>query len=107
MDEQQPGYQTIFSQLVGAVAGRGLFYYLAIASIFIVLTCSAQTSFVGFPRVCRQLAEDGLLPSVFANRGRRLVFSGGIVVLAMLAGALLIVFIGGPLFTFASPHLAN
>ena len=94
MDEQQPGYQTIFSQLVGAVAGRGLFYYLAIASIFIVLTCSAQTSFVGFPRVCRQLAEDGLLPSVFANRGRRLVFSGGIVVLAMLAGALLIVFSG-------------
>ena len=94
MDEQQPGYQTIFSQLVGAVAGRGLFYYLAIASIFIVLTCSAQTSFVGFPRVCRQLAEDGLLPSVFANRGRRRVFSGGIVVLAMLAGALLIVFSG-------------
>ena len=94
MDEQKPGYQTIFSQLVGAVAGRGLFYYLAIASIFIVLTCSAQTSFVGFPRVCRQLAEDGLLPSVFANRGRRLVFSGGIVVLAMLAGALLIVFSG-------------
>ena len=94
MDEQQPGYQTIFSQLVGAVAGRGLFYYLAIASIFIVLTCSAQTSFVGFPRVCRQLAEDGLLPSVFANRGRRLVFSSGIVVLAVLAGALLIVFSG-------------
>ena len=94
MDEQQPGYQTIFSQLVGAVAGRGLFYYLAIASIFIVLTCSAQTSFIGFPRVCRQLAEDGLLPSVFANRGRRLVFSSGIVVLAVLAGALLIVFSG-------------
>ena len=94
MDEQQPGYQTIFSQLVGAIAGHGVFYYFSIASIFTVLTFSAQTSFAGFPRVCRQLAEDGFLPSFFAERGRRLVFSSGIIVLAILAGVLLIVFRG-------------
>jgi len=94
MDEQQPGYQTIFSQLVGAVAGRGPFYYVAIASIFIVLTYSAQTSFTDFPRVCRLLAEDGYLPSGFANRGRRLVFSLGIIVLAIISGLILIVFGG-------------
>lgn len=35
MDEQQPGYQTILSQLVAAVAGQGVFYYVAIASIFV------------------------------------------------------------------------
>ncbi len=63
MDEQQPGYQTILSQLVAAVAGQGVFYYVAIASIFIVLTYSAQTSFADFPRVCRLLAEDSFLPS--------------------------------------------
>ena len=52
MNEEQPGYQTIYSQLVAAVAGRGVFYYIAIASIFTILTFSAQTSFADFPRVC-------------------------------------------------------
>jgi amino acid transporter len=94
MDEQKPGYQTILSQLVAAVAGRGVFYYISIASIFIVLTFSAQTSFAGFPRVCRFLAEDRFLPSFFAERGRRLVFSSGIIALAILAGILLIAFGG-------------
>ena len=94
MDEQKPGYQTMLSQLVAAAAGRGVFYYISIASIFIVLTFSAQTSFAGFPRVCRFLAEDRFLPSFFAERGRRLVFSGGIIALAILAGLLLIAFGG-------------
>jgi amino acid transporter len=94
MDEQKPGYQTIFSQLVAAVAGHGVFYYIAIASIFIILTFSAQTSFADFPRVCRLLAEDGFMPSFFAERGRRLVFSSGIIALAILAGLLLICFAG-------------
>jgi len=47
MDEQQPGYQTIFSQLVGAMAGDGVFYYIAIASIFAVLIFSACVPAVG------------------------------------------------------------
>lgn len=94
MNEQQAGYQTILSQLVAAVAGRGVFYYVSLVSIFIVLTYSAQTSFADFPRVCRLLAEDGFLPPGFAIRGRRLVFSHGIVVLAILSAVLLIVFRG-------------
>ena len=94
MNERDPGYQTILSQLVAAVAGHGVFYYVAIASIFIVLTYSAQTSFTDFPRVCRLLAEDSFLPPAFTNRGRRLVFSLGINVLAILSGLLLIMFDG-------------
>jgi amino acid transporter len=94
MNEQQPGYQTILSQLVAAVTGQGVFYYVAIASIFIVLTYSAQTSFADFPRVCRLLAEDGFLPHAFADLGRRLVFSQGIIVLATLSGLILIAFGG-------------
>ena len=94
MNEQQPGYQTILSQLVAAVTGQGVFYYVAIASIFIVLTYSAQTSFADFPRVCRLLAEDGFLPHAFADLGRRLVFSQGIIVLAILSGLILIAFGG-------------
>src|SRR5438477_8193927 len=84
----------MLSQLVAAAAGRGVFYYISIASIFIVLTFSAQTSFAGFPRVCRFLAEDRFLPSLFAERGRRLMFSSGIIALAILAGLLLIAFGG-------------
>ena len=94
MDQRQPGYQTILSQLVAAVAGRGIFYYVAIASILFILTFSANTSFAGFPRVCRQLAEDSFLPHAFAERGRRLVFSIGICVLAILSAAILIAFDG-------------
>jgi amino acid transporter len=94
MDERQPGYQSILSQLVAAVTGRGAFYYVALASIFVVLTYSAQTSFADFPRVCRLLAEDRFLPSAFAKRGRRLVFTHGIVVLSLLSGLLLVVFRG-------------
>ncbi len=94
MDERQPGYQTILSQLVAAVAGRGVFYYVATASIFFVLTYSAQTSFADFPRVCRLLAEDRFLPPAFANRGPRLVYSVGIIVLAVISSLVLIAFGG-------------
>jgi len=94
MDQSKPGYQTILSQLVAATTGRGIFYYLSIFSIFIVLTYSAQTSFIGFPRVCRLLAEDHFLPHFFAERGRRLVFSLGIIVLAICSAMLLIMFEG-------------
>jgi amino acid transporter len=94
MNEQQQGYQTVLSQLIAAVTGKGVFYYITNVSIFIVLTYSAQTSFADFPRVCRLLAEDDLLPHSFATRGRRLVFSTGILVLALMAGVLLVVFQG-------------
>lgn len=94
MDELKPGYQSILSQLMAAVAGQGAFYYIASVSIFIVLTYSAQTSFADFPRVCRLLADDDFLPHPFANRGRRLVFSYGIVILAILSALLLIAFEG-------------
>ena len=94
MNELQPGYQNVLSQVVAAVAGRGAFYYVSLASIFFVLTYSAQTSFADFPRVCRFLAQDHFLPTAFATRGRRLVFSHGIVVLAILSAILLIAFGG-------------
>jgi amino acid transporter len=88
MNEQQPGYQNILSQLIAAVAGRNVFYYVALASIFIVLTYSAQTSFTDFPRLCQFLSRDGFLPPGFGARGRRLVFSRGILVLTGLSALL-------------------
>ena len=90
----QPGYQSILSQLVAAVAGRGIFYYVTIGSVLSVLALSANTGFADFPRLCRVIAQDGFLPRGFAHRGRRLVYSQGIMVLAGLSAGLLIGFGG-------------
>jgi amino acid transporter len=94
MDQTRPGYQNILSQLVAAVIGHNVVYYFAIASILAVLAFSANTSFADFPRVCRLVSEDGFLPHAFANVGRRLVYSNGIVVLTILSAVLLIAFGG-------------
>jgi amino acid transporter len=90
----QDGYQSVLSQMVAAVVGRGLFYYITIGSVLVVLALSANTGFADFPRLCRVVAQDGFLPNGFAHRGRRLVYSQGILVLAVLSAALLIAFGG-------------
>ena len=94
MDETKPGYQSVLSQLVAAVQGRGWFYYVTIGSVLAVLCLSANTSFVGFPRLCQQIAHDGFLPKAFALPGRRLVYTVGILFLAGGAGLLLFAFGG-------------
>ena len=93
-DPGSPGYQSILSQLLAAVTGRGTFYWLSIGSILVVLSLSANTAFADFPRLARAIAMNGYLPHAFNIRGRRLVFSQGIYALASLAGALLIIFRG-------------
>ena len=94
MDETQPGYQSVLSQLTGAIVGRGVTYFIAIGSLLAVLCLSANTSFVDFPRLCRLVARDGYLPRAFAIPGRRLVYSVGILWLAATAGLLLTIFRG-------------
>lgn len=93
-DAGRAGYQSLLSQLAGAVVGRGALYYVTMGSVVAVLALSANTSFADFPRLCRVLALDRYLPDAFAVRGRRLVFSQGVVVLAVVSGSLLVVFGG-------------
>ena len=93
-DPLAPGYDSVLSMLVAAVAGKGAFYYVTIASILIVLALSANTAFADFPRLCRVIAYDRYLPHSFATRGRRLIYSQGIYVLAAFSAVLLIVFGG-------------
>jgi amino acid transporter len=88
------GYESILSQLVAAVVGKGVFYYITIGSVLSVLALSANTGFADFPRLCRVIAQDGFLPGGFAHRGRRLVYSQGILVLAALSAGILTVFGG-------------
>jgi amino acid transporter len=88
------GYESVLSQLLRAVAGRGWFYDVSIGVIVTVVALSANTSFTDFPRVCRLLAVDDYLPPRFARRGRRLVYTDGILSLTFLSAVLLIVFRG-------------
>jgi amino acid transporter len=93
----EPGtneYESVLSQLIAAIAGRGVVYYVTIASVLAVLCLSANTGFADFPRLCRAVSHDGFLPHGFGHRGRRLVYTEGITVLAMLSAVLLVAFGG-------------
>ncbi len=89
-----PGFESVISQLVGAIVGKGVFYYVTLASIIMVLCLSANTGFADFPRLCRILATDDFLPHAYADRGRRLVYTAGILTIAA-ASALLLIGFGG------------
>jgi amino acid transporter len=87
-------YESVLSMLLRAISGRGVFYFVSIASILLVLSLSANTAFADFPRLCKIIACDGYLPHSFASTGRRLVYTNGIVILALLTAGLLILFDG-------------
>jgi len=93
-DPEGSAYQSVLSQLTTAVAGRGIFYYVTIGSILLVLSLSANTAFADFPRLTRAVAKNDFLPHLFTDRGRRLLYSAGIYWLVFLTGGLLMLFGG-------------
>jgi len=94
MNEADSNYQSVISLLLNAIVGRGGVYYVTLASVLAVLILSANTSYAGFPRLCRLVALDGYLPHVFALLGRRLVYTVGILFLTGLCAVLLVAFKG-------------
>ncbi|MCL4499443.1 MAG: APC family permease, partial [Chloroflexi bacterium] len=86
--------ETIISQLARGVFGGGIPYYVVQATTALILTVAANTSFADFPRVSSIMAHDGFMPRQLGNRGARLAFSNGIILLAAFAALLLIVFGG-------------
>ena len=85
--------ETVISQLARTVFdSRGSLYLMLIAATTIILIMAANTSFADFPRLSALVAGDGFLPRQFTYRGSRLVFSRGIVALALLASLLIIIF---------------
>jgi len=86
--------ETVFSQMGRAVFGEGFLYVFLQFATAAILTLAANTAYADFPRLSSIIAKDGFLPRQFANRGDRLVFSNGIVFLAIVAGALLVAFGG-------------
>jgi len=85
---------TVFAQMGKQVFGDNfVFWFLQLATAGI-LTLAANTAYADFPRLSSIIARDGYLPRQLANRGDRLVFSNGVLVLAILAGVLIAVFGG-------------
>jgi amino acid transporter len=85
--------ETIISQLTRAVYGnRNLLYLLTIISTTVILMMAANTAFADFPRLGALHAGDGFLPRQLTFRGSRLVFSRGIIALAVIASGLVIAF---------------
>jgi amino acid transporter len=93
--EPYPSEQiTVFAQMGKQVFGDNfVFWFLQLATAGI-LTLAANTAYADFPRLSSIIARDGYLPRQLANRGDRLVFSNGVLILAVLAGALIFVFGG-------------
>jgi amino acid transporter len=89
-----PGYESVLSQLTAAIAGKGIFYYITLGSILLVLALSANTAFADFPRLARSIALRNYLPHVFILRGRRLLYSHGIIALVFFTATLLVLFGG-------------
>jgi amino acid transporter len=86
--------QTVISQIGRSVVGGGVFYFAVQAFTATVLLLAANTSFAAFPSLASVLAVDRFMPRQLAHRGDRLVFSNGIMILALLASLLIIVFRG-------------
>jgi amino acid transporter len=88
------GVETLNSQLARRVFGGGPLYYLVQAVTTLILVLAANTSFADFPRLSYFLAHDRFLPRQLGNRGDRLAYSNGIIILALVSVALLVVFEG-------------
>jgi amino acid transporter len=88
------GQRSVVGQVAFAVFRGGFGFYAVQAFTAAILILAANTSYQDFPRLSSILARDRYMPRQFANRGDRLVFSNGIVVLAVLSGLLIWAFQG-------------
>ena len=86
--------ETLVSAMARHTFGQGIAYYFVQAATAAILVLAANTAFADFPRLASLLAADRYLPRQLANRGDRLVFSNGVVILALLAVVLIFIFGG-------------
>jgi amino acid transporter len=88
--------ETVISQFARIIftGPMGWFYFVIQATTALILVLAANTSFADFPRLASLLARDRFVPRQFATRGDKLVFSNGIIILAIFAGVLVVAFGG-------------
>lgn len=86
------GGQTVLAQMAQGIFGNNLFFYGLQFGTFAILVLAANTAFADFPRLSSIIARDGFLPRQLGNRGDRLVFSNGVLVLSAMSAVLIVVF---------------
>jgi len=87
------GGETVLSQMAKSIfGGTNVMYYGLQFGTFAILVMAANTAYADFPRLSSLIARDGYLPRQLANRGDRLVFSNGVLVLSAMAGVLIVIF---------------
>ncbi|MFS8087320.1 MAG: APC family permease, partial [Acidobacteriota bacterium] len=88
--------ETVISQFARIIftGPMGWFYYVIQGTTALILILAANTSFADFPRLSSLLARDRFMPRQFATRGDKLVFSNGIIILAVFSGILVTAFGG-------------
>ncbi len=96
--------KSVLGLLTQSIVGEGVFFYVVQGATAIILVLAANTSFSGFPRLASILATDRFMPRQFAQRGDRLAYSFGILVLAFVSAILLVIYQGSvngliPLYT--------
>lgn len=85
--------ETVISQVARTIYdNRGVLYLATISATTIILVMAANTAFADFPRLSALQAGDGFLPRQLTYRGSRLVFSRGIITLALISSALVVLF---------------
>ncbi len=84
--------ESILSQMTRNVTQGGFLYFWVQFFTAMILFLAANTGYQDFPRLSSFLARDGFLPRWMQNRGDRLVFSSGIVVLAAISSLIVVVF---------------
>src|SRR5205085_8669677 len=83
---------SVLSQIAHASFPTGPMYYVVQGFTLAILILAANSSYQGFPRLAALLARDRFFPRQFVNLGDRLVYSNGIVLVAALASALIVIF---------------
>jgi hypothetical protein len=84
--------KTALSQIALATFGQNAPFYLLQGFTAAILVLAANTAFNGFPVLASLLGRDHYLPHQLSHRGDRLVFSNGIVLLAIVASLLVVAF---------------
>ena len=92
VDHEIAASRSVLSQIGETIFGRTLPYFVLQGLTAGILILAANTSYQDFPRLSAILARDRFMPSQFRNRGDRLVYSNGIVILAVAASALVYAF---------------
>jgi amino acid transporter len=84
--------RTVVAQVAHAIFGGGFMFYMVQTMTAGILILAANTAYQDFPRLVSILAQDRFMPRQLMNRGDRLVFSNGVVILAVLASVLIVIF---------------